>query len=336
MTKVNASFGLARQWELLSLIPSKGPGITAFELTERLGSLGFNVSKRTVERDLIELSRLFGIECNDKSRPYGWKWMNGASANLPSMDIADAVSLYFVESHLRFLLPESVLRSLESKFVEAKNKRSELKKHSPIGSWEDKVIVRHPTLPIIPPEVPGEVLEKVQTALMYDLKMSLLYKSQGVEAAQEIELNPLGLIQRGSIIYLVATAYDYVDVRLYALHRIFEATILESKSNRPKGFNLKEYVDKGAIEFGGGESIKLVARVNSVLADLLMETPISKDMKISGDAEFKTLSATVVDSWQLKWWILSQGSQIEVIAPKNLRKEIASELRSSLLLYGDK
>jgi predicted DNA-binding transcriptional regulator YafY len=46
---------LARQWELLKLLPSRGTGKTAKQLAEALNDAGFKISKRQVERDLADL-----------------------------------------------------------------------------------------------------------------------------------------------------------------------------------------------------------------------------------------------------------------------------------------
>ena len=46
---------VARQWELLKILPTRGAGKTAKDLTGILNDLGFKVSKRQVERDLGEL-----------------------------------------------------------------------------------------------------------------------------------------------------------------------------------------------------------------------------------------------------------------------------------------
>jgi predicted DNA-binding transcriptional regulator YafY len=62
---------IARQWELLKQLPGKGPGLSAAELCGRLQSSGHQVSKRTIERDLVELSQLFPLQCNDKGIPSG-------------------------------------------------------------------------------------------------------------------------------------------------------------------------------------------------------------------------------------------------------------------------
>ena len=83
---------LSRQWELLKLLPSRGPGLTASQITEKLKN-DHGVNKRTVERDLQELSRLFPLQCNDQGKPYGWHWRPGAQLELPGIEPATKIAL---------------------------------------------------------------------------------------------------------------------------------------------------------------------------------------------------------------------------------------------------
>lgn len=73
---------LSRQWALLRQLPSRSPGSTSAQLVWSLRDAGFSVSKRTVERDLNELSLIFPIERNDKSIPFGWHWSATAGSEL--------------------------------------------------------------------------------------------------------------------------------------------------------------------------------------------------------------------------------------------------------------
>lgn len=73
---------LSRQWALLRQLPSRSPGATSADLVWRLRDVGFTVSKRTVERDLNELSLIFPLERNDKSIPFGWHWSASAVTDL--------------------------------------------------------------------------------------------------------------------------------------------------------------------------------------------------------------------------------------------------------------
>lgn len=328
MPKVAQHHALARQWEVLRQLPNRPPGITARELLCRLESAGFSTSKRTIERDLAELATLFGIICNDKGSPYGWYWMKGVSAELPGLSLTDAVSLQIVESLLRPLLPPALLEALEGRFQEARRKLKELAPDNPTARWADKVRYVQPSLPLHPPSIPPGVLETVQEALLQERQLSVSYQRPGKPEATEQTLHPQALIQRGPITYLVAMAFDYDDLRLYAVHRIKTATIAHLAARTATGFSLDAYLAEGRAHFANGNEITLRAHVSDELANLLSETPISIDQVLHPEGKTTLLTATVIDSWQLRWWLLSQGAGIAVIDPPALRasiKEIITE-----------
>jgi len=70
---------IARQWQLLRLLPDYPPGLSSTQLQQALAKVGHPTSKRTVERDLNELAGLFPLHCNSKGMPYGWYWQPGLS-----------------------------------------------------------------------------------------------------------------------------------------------------------------------------------------------------------------------------------------------------------------
>ena len=335
MPKARTSHALARQWELLKLLPPRGPGITAKDIAERLSRAGFEISKRTVERDLQDLSLIFPLMCNEKGIPYGWHWMPGTSTELPAITLSDALSLYVVEDLVRPLLPASVLEALGPRFRQARQKLAALASENPAARWSEKVRQVAPTLPLLPPKIAEGVLETVQAALLADEQLDALYQRPGADAPVRQRLHPLALVQRGPITYLIATAFRYDELRLYAVHRIHEAVLTGEPAQRPPDFDLNGYIASGALQFGSGEIIRLKAQVSDELVHILAETPLSVDMQLVSDGNGKTLSATVPDTWQLRWWVLSQGEAIEVLAPTELREEIAATLSAALQRYHD-
>lgn len=147
-------------------------------------------------------------------------------------------------------------------------------------------------------------------------------------------LHPLALVQRGVISYLVARVEPYQDVLLFAMHRLSSAQVLEAKpAHAPDGFTLAQYLQSGALQFSDGNSFALEVKINDDLAMHLRETPLSDDQTITAGEQWHKLTATVMDSWQLHWWILSQGEQIEIIAPTTLRAEIKQRLQQALQHY---
>jgi len=73
---------IARQWQLLKLLPDRHPGMSSNQLQQALHQVGHGTSKRTVERDLNELTELFPVRCNSKGTPYGWYWQAELSTEL--------------------------------------------------------------------------------------------------------------------------------------------------------------------------------------------------------------------------------------------------------------
>ena len=324
---------LARQWELLKLLPTRGAGRTAKELADLLNDVGFKVSKRQVERDLGQLMDAFALDCNNASTPYGWRWVSEAATDLPGLTLAEALSLRLVEDSIRPLLPAQVLRALEPRFRQAAKKLEQLSGKSRTARWAAKVRSVPPALPLLPPKIDDSVLETVQEALLADEQLDVQYRSAGTDKAKAMRLHPLGLVQRGPVTYLVASAFKYKNVRLYALHRISEAKRTYERVKPPVGFDLDAFISSGALQFGGGKLIKLEALVSKGLAEILAETPLSKDQLLTADGEQFRLTATVTDSWQLQWWVLGQGEALEIIAPSLLRKEIAGTIAEANARY---
>jgi len=324
---------LSRQWELLKLLPDRGPGITAADIQTRLESAGHSTSKRTVERDLIELSQIFPLQCNDKGTPYGWYWTPGRSSDLPGITLGEALTLRMVEDSIRPLIPGFMLKSLEPRFNQARQKLTALSSASPSARWVDKVASVQPTLSVMPPDVDQEHLETIQKALLDDVQITCRYYSAHKDQTRELTLNPLGLVQRGQVTYLVSSAEPFDDVRLFVLHRFEAATLLEKPVKKPGGFDLQAYIDSGAMQFGIPRQIRLRAWVTDNLARLLNETPLSADMLLKDDDEGATLTATVNDTWELKWWILSHAGSIQVREPVELRNELRERLAAGLELH---
>lgn len=315
---------LARQWQLLRQLPSRPPGGTARQLTKTLADNGFPASKRTIERDLAVLERVFPIRCNDKGRPYGWYWMRDADLGIPGVDLAEALSLALVEQSLRSTLPMSFWRAFEPRLTHANEKLRALADRNLSARWSEKVRYVSPSLPLIPPAIDPVVLDRVQHALLQERQLDVTYREADGDGGRDLVLHPLGLIERGPVAQLVATPFDYGDVGFYALHRIRTAEIRPEPASRPDGFSLEAYVDAGDGEAGAAahpRQIRLEARVSPELARVLQETPLSQDQTLEAHSP-PHLTAKVPDTRQLRWWILSQGADIEVLRPDGLRRDV--------------
>src|SRR5687768_2309629 len=103
---MTANLTLLRQWTMLRLIPRSPARIAVKDLQEQLRDADFLVTRRTVQRDLADLSTVFPLVSDDREKPYGWSWQREASSfDLPGLSVPDALTLTLVEQHLRHQLP---------------------------------------------------------------------------------------------------------------------------------------------------------------------------------------------------------------------------------------
>lgn len=335
MSASSSQTTIARQWELLKLLPSHGPGLESKVLTQQLADAGFQISKRTVERDLQELSAIFPIQCNDKSIPYGWHWLAGAGLHFSALTVTEALSLALVESQVRQLLPAQLLSSMAPLFAQANQKLNALKQSVASTKIPDKFVSVTPSMPLQPPALDEQILRQLQQALLDGKQVDVRYRSLHKNSIKCYRLNPLAMVQRGPVCYLIATAEVYNEPRRFAVHRFLQVVQTDVPLQGPENFNLQQYLADGAMAFSNGQTLYLELEVEPLLANLLTETPLSPDMKLEPQQNGKTyIAATVHKGWQLNQWLLAHANDLTVLAPMELRDMIKQKLTAALSRYG--
>ena len=319
---------LYRQWLMLKTIPRYPRKVDTATIERQLVDQGVEIHRRTIQRDLMSLSLIFPIVCDDEHKPYGWSWAKDAEIlDLPNMDPHTALSFRLVRDFLLPLIPRSTLSALEPHFRRAEMVLSSLP-NAGLKEWPRKVRIIPQGQPLIPAKIKPEVLEVVYDALLQKRRFHVTYKRRGEKTAKSFEVNPLGLVFRGGVVYLVCTAWQYEEPIQLVLHRIKKAVLLESPSLVPKDFDLDEYIKAGEFSFRlSDKPIKLKARFHKDAAIHLYETPLSADQKISkAKGDWVTVSATVMDTMMLRGWLRSFGALVAVLAPKSLREDLKLDI----------
>jgi predicted DNA-binding transcriptional regulator YafY len=305
------------------------------EIRDFLLDKGVNVGVRTIQRDMIVLKDVFfGIESHAlRDGGYGWYWSDNAKVILLSgLSPNQALSFILVKKYLSQLFPETTLNELEPFFEHSDKVLNKLEGNA-LVKWPDKISVVHPSQPLMPPVINSEFQKIISTALLENKRLHLDYVRLDGEKII-YTLNPLGLIFRGNVIYLIATKVETSDVRMFALHRIVSAKQLKQDAMQPDGFNLATFVDEGHMGFAWNawniDTILQVIQFKVIFeehcAKHLYETPLSTDQKIIEYIPgYVSITATVRYTEQLVWWIRGYGSFIEVLEPKELRERIKNE-----------
>ena len=323
---------------MLRLIPRHPRKIETRALGERLAEEGFSTSMRTIQRDLKTLSALFPLEEDDRNKPFGWCWAKNANVlDIPGMEPPAALVFRVAEDFLAPQLPCATLDYLQPHFQRA---RQVLGATSAGGFrwWADRVRIVPRGLPLIPAEVDADIQHAVYEALFNGRRFRAMYQPRDRDTSVEYEINPLGLVFRQGVVYLVATLWDYEDVKQLALHRIQRADLLDKKVKEPPGFDLDDYIGRGEFEYPvSPKPLRLRLRFDGDAAFHLQETPLADDQVIKPRSDGKVeLRATVKDTLELRWWLLGFGECVEILGPAALRKEFQMTARNLHRMYSSR
>ena len=120
------------------------------------------------------------------------------------------------------------------------------------------------------------------------------------------------------------------------LSRIVNAEQSQRIADIDVSFSLVNYVNNGDMGVKRGEhKLEVKLWITEVLAQILVETPLSKDQIISPEGDDFTVSAFVDDTDEFRHWILSMCNHATVLSPKSLREEIKDTLLTSISYYED-
>ncbi len=326
---------LMRQWQMLRLVPRHPGKISTAELKQRLADEGFDTTQRTIQRDLMTLSDIYPLTCDDRNRPFGWSWMAEADVmDIPGMDSHTALAFWLASQHLEPLLPKTTVRQLQPHFKTAAHVLDSIPTDKGAPAWRNKVRVLHRGPKLKTPAIASDVQNQIYDALLRNCCLAITYSPRWQEGKKEYEINLLGLVFKDGITYLVCSMWDYPDIRLLTLHRIRAAEVLDKPVTAPSGFDLDTYIVSGELDFAVGGDIQLKALFSSDVAFHLSERPLSDDQTIIEQKDSQMLvTANVQDTSELRWWLLGFGDQVEVVEPSNLRDYFAEIVSSMASAY---
>lgn len=304
--------------EMVRRIP-KGRSVTAPELQQQLADAGYERDMRTIQRQLETLSEYFDLERDDTSKPYRYSWKERAKGlTLPGLSAQESLLLTLAEQQLRPLLPARLLSSMQGFFSQAREQLSDAAGSAREKAWLKKVRVVSTSQPLLPPKVRPKVFEEVSNALYADVWLDVEY-TNAAGAAGKHRVMPLGLAQQGPRMYLVCRFEGYDNERSLALHRMQSAQATSFGFERPPEFDLEKYDNDGRFGYGDGERIRLTFRIEKSAGLHILESPLSEDQSVKEDRNEYEISATVVDSEMLDWWLRGFGDSVSSIEKRKIQ-----------------
>ena len=316
-----------RHISMLKLIPKYPSYILTSSIKNQLAEQGFDVSLRTIQRDLENLSSVMGITCINSADGNQWQYINSGNEILPAIQPAEALLLCIAKEQLSSILPFTALNQLEPRFNKAEET---LKISEKFKDWRDRIKIINTGFPLIANDVLDDLRSSVYEAILNKKQIKLVYRIK-VGELKEYTLNSHGLIIRSNSHYLVASKFESPDnFQLFKLSKMHEVTAL-NEDNLPCESDIKTYLCTNASGFLLSKiPIKLEMLVTGPALSLLQEGTMSSNqtLKISQlkGKSIATVTATVEFTQDLVHFLVGFGGFVKVLQPESLIVEIKSRM----------
>jgi predicted DNA-binding transcriptional regulator YafY len=298
--------------------------VTAHELAKRL-----EVCERTIHRDMEALGMAGIPVIAERGVGGGWGLLDEYRTNLTGMTETEIQTL-FLTTPSRLLADLGLHKASEGALLKllaslpAMHRRdaefANQRIHIDIAGWHN-------------PEEAVPYLPMLQGAIWQERKLHLIYK-RGKDSVERT-VDPLGLVAKGSIWYLIAAVEG--QARTYRVSRIDEAHVLEQACIRPPDFDLAAYWTQSSTDFK--ESLpRYTVTVRIAQAALPRVYSTGRFMQVEQiDAPDTDGWSTVRLLFQLQeeacGYVLSFGSEMEVIEPQEFRERVILLAQSVLACY---
>jgi predicted DNA-binding transcriptional regulator YafY len=321
----------SRLLSLLLMLQSRGR-MTARELADEL-----EVSIRTIYRDMDALTESGVPVYADRGPDGGYSLLEGYRPQLTGMSAEEADSLALAgmpgaaaELGLGRVLAAAQLKvqpALPTELAERSRRIAE-RFHLDAPGWFREA-----------EHVP--TLTGIADAVWNQRVVRIRYRRWGDEEVER-ELEPLGVVLKGGVWYLVAAPHSGGEARTYRVARILTLETLDARFERPAGFDLWRYWNERSPELAaalyqaeaavrlspcGLERAPVVLRPHTARALAEREWPVDDDGWTCAVIPIESIAAARSE-------LLALGGEVEVVSPIALREQMRDAATALASLYG--
>jgi predicted DNA-binding transcriptional regulator YafY len=300
------------------------------QLTSRDLAGRLEVSARTIHRDMEALSGAGIPVVAERGAGGGWSLLGEYRTNLTGLNEAEIQSLFVVKPS-RLLADLNLEKAAEGALLKllaalpsvfrrgAEYARQRI--YVDVTGWNRA-------------EESAPHLHALQEAIWQERRVRLTYARGECEAVERVA-DPLGLVAKGSVWYLVAAVEG--EVRSYRVSRVQGVEVLDETCRRPPDFDLAAFWEQSAAEYR--------AHLPGYRARVRVRREIVARMPYAGRfARIEKTGQPDEDGWvevSLRFdaeemaceYALGFGTQLEVLEPAALRERVLAAARGVVEFY---
>jgi Predicted transcriptional regulator len=311
-----------RQMEILRFVSAHLNGVKGTEIIAR-----FTESKdeKTIGRDLKELEKRELI-----TNRQGVYVLN-SSLVLPPLQLAEAEKSLLLEDL-------AVQQEMSPRKDEAKSLTAKLRVCLNLRSNEPETIAVHGRRPIEDLRR-SHYCQRLEEYARIRRQIWLLYRKEEDTAANEVNVNPLGILYYWALDnwYLAALNEKDQTIKTYAVDRILAVGETGETFAKPDGFELENWFKHVWGVYRSGNPVKVKIRFHNYYTTVQRvkdELASRKTCSLQEDGDDLIMEDTVDGLSEIAVWLRSFGQGVEVIEPLELRETVINDLEQILANYG--
>ncbi|WP_432935413.1 helix-turn-helix transcriptional regulator [Kribbella sp. CA-253562] len=294
----------------LLLMQARGR-VTAAELASEL-----EISVATARRDLEALSTAGIPVYPQPGRNGGWSLLGGSRTDLSGLTATEAQALFLLVGPAAAIAPEAkaalrkLVRALPETFRGDAEAAAEAVVIDPAG-WGERDKAR----PVL--------VNDLQHAVVRRRKVQLTYAGRRGSAPSERLVDPLGLIDKDDVWYLIAGTDR--GQRTFRVDRVLEATVTEQPAERPDDFDLSAAWAQVVDEMEQNRSLLAATVLVQERHLWVMQDRLGRHCEVldsPGDGWVRT-RITAPTPLMIAQHLAGWGGLIEVLDPPSVQQELA-------------
>jgi proteasome accessory factor B len=171
-------------------------------------------------------------------------------------------------------------------------------------------------------------------AVLRQFEVEFDYRKPGETKVVRRRVQPYHLAHRENLWYLIGFDSERGAPRTFALPRISRPTVLKTHFVRPPDFSPEKFFANALGVLGGERDYHVVIRFTNAVADRIREREWheSQEMRALPDGGLE-LTLRLGALPEIEKWVLTWGSDAEVVQPKELRGRLKATATALAKLY---
>lgn len=318
-----------RQIYILSLLSQNPIGYTADEIVEKLKKWDVVLTKRTINRDIDELSLSYAIEEEERN---GKTYFLARKFSMENVDltIQDLMAISFMrrlaEQYEHTVMGVAAVEMLQKiaantgnlnrKHIEALSRSIRI---ADGNEWKNQ-------------DVSPEIEQIITAAIEKQTKVEIRYHSWNGDRTTSRVICPYSLILIDQ--YLCVEGYCELrqELRTFRLSRIQEATVLREQFQIPKDYHEREQKNK-FIYLSGKNTEKLVIQFDQETGRYVKEYEAHRADRLTENEEGLLFEKQTAITAEVLRWVLKFGAGARVLQPEEFVEQVRKETEAMWQLY---